>query len=593
MNKFFIFAFLLAVAFAERTFEVKNQTFYMDGQPFQYVSGSFHYFRVHPDRWEDVFQKMVAGGLNAVQTYVAWNLHEPQKGVFNFEGIADIERWINLAEKYGLYIIMRPGPYICAEWDFGGLPWWLVNEENITIRVNNEAYLKAVDDWFKVLLPKFVPHLYRNGGNIISVQIENEYGLYGKCDKEYLKHLVELNTELLGKETIFFTMDPPNDGSLTCGNLEGTYMSCDFGTGGNPADKFNTLRKYEKEFPLTNSEFYPGWLDHWGEGHHRVSTESIVDSLDKMLALGASVNFYMYIGGTNFGFYAGANGGGNSYQSDPTNYDYDAPLSECTDATSKWAAIRDTIKKYIPVRELEVHNNTKIAYGDVKFSQGISFWDAFDQIASEPVKTTEIPSMESIGSDFGYVLYTTEITETGTLNLPVIKDQAYVYVNHHYVNVHHRAEGNHNFEITETGTLEILVENLGRINYDPQMFESRGLPEGALLNGKKLENWVSYVINLKDLSKIEWKDELPTTLPVFYKTNFSVKAIGDTFLNTKGWGKGVAWINKFNLGRYWQVGPQFTLYVPSPVMTVDNELIIFETEKIADKMVFQDYPIIG
>ncbi|KAK8797154.1 hypothetical protein WA158_004364 [Blastocystis sp. Blastoise] len=593
MNRLFCFALLLAFVCAERSFEVKNQTFYMDGQKFQYVSGSFHYFRVHPDRWEDVFQKMVAGGLNAVQTYVAWNLHEPQKGVFNFEGIADIERWLALAQKYGLYVIMRPGPYICAEWDFGGLPYWLVKEDDLTIRVNNAAYLKHVDDWFNVLLPKFVPFLYRNGGNIISVQIENEYGLYGKCDKDYLKHLVALNHKLLGDETLFFTMDPPSDGSLTCGNVEGTYMSCDFGTGRDVNAAFNTLRKYDKEFPLTNSEFYPGWLDHWGEGHHRVSTESIVKTLDEMLAVGASVNFYMYIGGTNFAWFAGANGGGDSYQSDPTNYDYDAPLSECTDATSKLYAIREVIKKYIPVREFEVKNYTKAAFGDVKFTQGVSFWDAFEKIARKPVESEQPIATELLDHDYGYVLYTTQVNETGTVKIPTIRDQAYVYINKKYVGVHHRSDSNKEYTINETGELEILVEVLGRINYDPQMQERHGLPKGVLLNGKQINGFLNYVIDLSDISKVEFKDELPTQLPVFYKTEFAAHKIADTFLYYKGWGKGVAWVNGFNLGRYWQNGPQFTLYTPSPIVRPQNELIILETEKIADKMTFQDYPIIG
>ncbi|KAK8803621.1 hypothetical protein WA158_001315 [Blastocystis sp. Blastoise] len=590
MRSLLIVLSLIAFASAIPTFEVRNQTFYKDGEKFQYVSGSFHYFRVHPDRWDDTFKKMAAGGLNAVQTYVAWNLHEPKRGEFNFEGFADIERWLQLAQKNGLVVIMRPGPYICAEWDFGGLPYWLVKEEGIDIRTKDEKYVKAVDEWFNVLLPKLKPYLYEAGGPIISVQVENEYGFYPKCDKEYMGHLRDLNREILGKNVVLFTVDTFSDSALSCGNVDGVYMTVDFGVT-DVANAYGMQRKYEKVFPLVNTEYYPGWLDHWEEKHHTVSTENVVQKMEDMLNMGGNVNYYMYIGGTNFAFFNGANGDSNSYQADPTSYDYDAPLSEAGDITHKWEAIRDSIKKYRPVPELNVKNSSKVSYGTVPMKEGISFWDAYTILAPEPVKSEEPLSFEIMDIDFGYVLYTTDISEEGELSIPVVHDRAYVYVDQKYIDTLTRT-GNKKTHIP-AGHLEILVENMGRINFGGQMTEFKGLPQGVLLNDQSVKNWVMFGITMKDLSSLKFSTELPTSAPAFFRTVFEVKELGDTFLNPNEFKKGVAWINKFNLGRYWTVGPQLTLYVPQPVLKEgENELIIFEAEHIGDSMTLQDTPVI-
>lgn len=590
MKSILFVLFLVACVSAERTFEIRNQTFYKDGQPFQYVSGSFHYFRVHPDRWEDVFRKMAAGGLNAVQTYIAWNLHEPYKGQFNFEGIADIDRWLKLAEKYNMAVIMRPGPYICAEWDFGGLPYWLVKEEGMVIRTDNKPYMDAVDAWYDVLLPIFKPHMYVNGGSIISVQVENEYGFYDKCNKVYMKHLAAKIREHLGDDAILFTVDTYSDSALTCGNVEGVYMTVDFGTG-HTKEAYDMQRKYEQVYPLVNTEFYPGWLDHWEEKHHTVSTEAVVSSMEEMLNMGGNVNYYMYIGGTNFAFYAGANGDRNSYQSDPTSYDYDAPLSEAADLTHKWEAIRDSIKKYREVPELEVHNTTKRSYGHVEFKYGLSFWDALETLSPKPVHATSALSFEELDIPFGYVMYTAK-TQGGMLKLPTIHDRAYVYVNRQFVKLLTRT-GEKETSIP-AGELEIIVENMGRINFGSDMFEKKGLPEGVYVEGEAVEEFEIYCIPMDNVEKLPFSAELPKTVPAFFKTEFLADEADDTFLNPEGWAKGVAWVNGFNLGRYWTVGPQLTLYVPGPVLKKGlNELIVFEAERIGTEgMELQSVPVI-
>lgn len=578
------------------TFEIVGDDFMLNGQKFQIISGSFHYFRQHPSAWEETIKKMANGGLNTIQTYVAWNLHEPQKGVYNWEGMADLLHFIDLCQKYNMWVVLRPGPYICAEWDFGGFPYWLMQmlQEN-EFRRSNSKFQSALENWLNVLLPKILPKMIYNGGPILMCQIENEYGLYSACDHEYMKWIGKLNKELLGDQAVLFTTDPAY--ALGCGAVPEYAHACiDFGTGQNIESLFAEQKKVNGHGPYMNSEFYPGWLDHWQEAHHTVSTDAICKDLDKMLSLGASVNFYMYFGGTNFYFYNGANGDHSSYQADPTSYDYDAPLSEAGDMTYKWERILEVIKKYrTDIPHFEVSNSTKRSYGEVKFTEGIKLHDAIQYLDVKQEEGDFPLTYEELDLDFGYVLYTSE-SKGGSLMMKKVHDRAWVFVNNKRQGIVEHAK--EKAVDIPAGQLDILVEHMGRNNFGGDFVETKGITEGATLNGLPLGPWRHIGFNLKSIDKIKYVSTLPAAGPAFYRGFFNVDQVADTFLNPKGWTKGCAFINGFHIGRYWTVGPQLTLYVPAGILKQgQNELVIFETESLelpaGASMTFDDKPQIS
>ncbi|XP_019617515.1 PREDICTED: beta-galactosidase-like [Branchiostoma belcheri] len=323
-----------------------NNTFLKDGEPFRYISGSIHYSRVPRSYWQDRLNKMYAAGLNAIQTYVPWNLHEPKPGKYDFTGNNDIEAFLKLANDTGLLVILRPGPYICAEWDMGGLPSWLMKDNSsIVLRSSDPAYLDPVDTYMAQLLPRIKPYLYNNGGPIITVQVENEYGSFYTCDYDYLRHLRQVFIQHLGPDVVLFTTDGWWDGVLKCGTIDGLYTTVDFGPGTDPVGAFKGQRKHQPKGPLVNSEFYTGWLDHWGQPHAHTDKDKVATYLEKILQLNASVNMYMFEGGTNFGYMNGANG---PFKPQPTSYDYDAPLTEAGDPTDKLTTISNVIAKPVP-----------------------------------------------------------------------------------------------------------------------------------------------------------------------------------------------------------------------------------------------------
>jgi beta-galactosidase len=572
------------------SFKIDGSILKLDDHPFQYISGSFHYFRQHPSSWESTIKKMACGGLNAIQTYVPWNLHEPKKGEFNFAGIADIERFLTLCQQHNMYVILRPGPYICAEWDFGGLPSWLITEHVEVLRSMDPVFIRHVDDYFQVFLNKIKPFMLHNGGTIIMVQVENEFGAYFTCDHSYVKHLADLFLSILGSETVLFTTDQPHDYGLACGSLPPQVLpTLDFGV---TYDASQVFERLGNSTPHINSEFYPGWLDHWNEPHHTVSTQSVVDSLEKMIDRGISVNFYMYFGGTNFGFFNGANGGRSHFFADPTSYDYDAPLSEAGDMTWKFQQIRSLIANKRPemVKKCEVENTTKVAYGVFAFEEGVSLFDA---ITPKSIVQKFPKTFEQMGIDFGFVLYETT-TAGGGLDLVVVHDRAHIFVNKQLIAIQLRGE-EHKVDIP-AGRLQILVENLGRINYGFEMYDEKGLVRGVKLDGAFLQNWTMKAIPLTNLANLTFSRVLPRSTPAFYRCAFQVQNVGDTFLLAGGFKKGVAFVNGFNVGRYWAVGPQQTLYVPAGLLHEGaNELVLFEVDGVSEvgKAVFRDTAVLN
>jgi len=576
-------------------FEISGSSFVYDGRPVRILSGAIHYFRVVPEYWEDRLLKLKACGFNTVETYVAWNIHEPKPGLFNFEGMADIQRFIKIAGDLGLFVIVRPGPYICSEWEFGGLPAWLLAEPDIELRCYNKTYLDYVDRFYDELLPRLKPLLCTHGGPIIAMQIENEYGSYGN-DKKYLNYLKE-GIIKRGIDVLLFTSDGPADEMLQGGTLPDVFKTVNFGS--RPEEAFAKLKEYQPDKPLMCMEYWNGWFDHWGEAHHTRDGKDVADVLDRMLRMGASVNFYMFHGGTNFGFMNGANYD-NGIMPTVTSYDYDSPLSEAGDITDKYIEVQKVLSKYTNVEEgLLPEPIPKKAYGKVVLNEQAGLFDSLDSI-SKPVYRMCPEPMEKLGQNYGFILYRTRITgprKENKLFIQDIHDRALIYINGELKGIMMRDEREPLLiDIPKEGAqLDILVENLGRINYGPYLKDYKGITQGVRLGYQFLFDWTIYTLPLEDLTGLKFRTDSNIRFPGFFRGTFAVDEPADTFVSMEGWKKGIVFVNGFNLGRYWEVGPTKTLYLPAPLLRKgDNEIIIFELEGVEDLSVeFVDKPNLG
>jgi len=577
-------------------FEISGTDFLYDGKPVKILSGAIHYFRIVPEYWKDRLLKLKACGFNTVETYIAWNMHEPREGEFCFEGICDIERFVRTAGELGLFVIVRPSPYICAEWEFGGLPAWLLSYPDMKLRCNYKPYLDKVDAYYDALIPKLLPYLCTNGGPIIAMQIENEYGSYG-ADKEYLQHIKEA-LKKRGVDVLLFTSDGPTDMMLQGGTLPDVFKTVNFGS--RHEEAFAKLKEYQNDKPLMCTEFWNGWFDHWGEEHHTRGHEDTVREFDGMLKYGASVNFYMFHGGTNFGFMNGANHS-DSYEPTVTSYDYDAPLNESGDPTPKYYAVRDVLSKYVEIdHSIKVEPSLKKSYGEARMTQQADLFDSLDKL-SEPMERVCPEPMEKLGQNYGFILYRTQLKGyKGHLPLEIkdVHDRALIFLNGKYVDVIYRNDKDKRVFLDLSGgssTLDILVENMGRVNYGPFLKDHKGITEHVRLDYHFLFGWTIYPLPMDDLSKLCFDDAKVPRTTSFYRGTFNVDEMADTFLSLDGWVKGAVWINGFNIGRYWNVGPQKTLYVPAPLLKKsENEIIIFEVHEPQNLTVkFTDKPDLG
>ncbi|XP_063069955.1 beta-galactosidase-1-like protein [Engraulis encrasicolus] len=623
-----------------RSFSIdyKNNCFLKDGKPFQYVSGSIHYSRIPSYYWKDRLLKMYMTGLNAIQVYVPWNFHEPVRGVYGFQGDRDLEHFLSLANQTGLLVILRPGPYICAEWEMGGLPAWLLEKPNIHLRTADADYLEAVSSWFAVLLPRVSKWLYSRGGNIISVQVENEYGSYFACDYNYLRHLQTLFRSFLGEDTLLFTTDGNTDREMMCGTLEGLYATVDFGTDTNVSAAFARQRRFEPKGPLVNSEFYTGWLDHWGEAHASVDTMRVSRMLEEMLAMGANVNMYMFEGGTNFGYWNGADYD-SRYRSVVTSYDYNAPLTEAGDPTDKLLAIREVISKFREIPEGPMPPATpKMEYGFVTLQRVGNVSGLLDVLTPQgPVQSHYPLTFEEIKHYYGFVLYRTKLPQSIPDGQPLISprngihDRAYVSVNGVYQGLLERDTGLvMNVTGQEGDQLDVLVENMGRVNFGSKINDNKGIMGELILGSNVLTDWLIFPVDLDGAISRGWPhsgmhhwlpphlgdgpalyetpdslagdEEMPDLLagegagPTVYKGILPPNGIAwDTYIKLIGWTKGQVWVNGVNLGRFWPArGPQQTLYVPGPLLstTRSNNITVLELEKAptTTRLLFMDRP---
>uniref|UniRef100_A0A8D8CS41 Beta-galactosidase n=3 Tax=Culex pipiens TaxID=7175 RepID=A0A8D8CS41_CULPI len=598
------------------TIDYDNNTFLLDGKPFQYISGSFHYFRALPESWEQILKAMRAAGLNAVTTYVEWSLHNPKEGVYNWEGMGDIERFVHLAQVEDLYVILRPGPYICAERDMGGFPYWLLNKyPGIQLRTNDVAYLREVRTWYAELLSRLEPYLYGNGGPIIMVQVENEYGSFYACDHKYMKWLRDETARYVRGNAVLFTNNGP--GLTTCGGVDNVISGLDFGAGSTEEINgfWNELRKQQPKGPLINAEYYPGWLTHWQDPEMaRVSIEPVTKSLREMLAAKVNVNIYMFYGGTNFGFTAGANEAGpGRFVPDITSYDYDAPLDESGDPTPKYFAIRKVISEFFPMPNSPIPRPArKMSLPSVVLKPVDSLLNKMllSAIGSPAINARDPLTFEAMNQYSGLVLYEAVLpsglkTDPIKLTVENIHDKGYVYVDTTYVGTLSRQNAINTLPITLGigEKLRIFVENEGRVNFGtPNDF--KGIVGDVFINTQKLQNWTMIGIPLDNVGKIHEyinrksllekrypsKRIIPKTSspvqrgPTIFQGTFDIARIDimDTYLDPTGWGKGVVFINGFNLGRYWPLtGPQITLYVPRHILRNNqNEIVLVEYQTI-------------
>ncbi|MFF8375865.1 beta-galactosidase family protein [Streptomyces sp. NPDC015661] len=573
--------------------EIAENGFRLDDHPFRIISGGLHYFRVHPEQWADRLHKARLLGLNTVETYVPWNLHAPRPGEFRTDGGLDLPRFLDLAAAEGLHVLLRPGPYICAEWEGGGLPSWLLAEDGIELRSSDPRFLAAVDGYLAALLPPLKTYLSSAGGPVIAVQLENEYGAHGD-DAGYLSDLAGL-LRTHGVDVPLFTCDQPGD--LARGGLDGVLRTVNLGSRVDAG--LAELRRLQPSGPLMCSEFWIGWFDRWGGVHTTRDAADAAADLDRLLAAGASVNIYMFHGGTNFGCTNGANDKG-TYRPTGTSYDYDALLDEAGDPTPKYEAFREVIARHAPVPDEPVPAPAP------KLTPTVVELDAsgglFDQthLFGQPVLAGHPLTMEHLGQSFGFVLYEAELPTAGPALLRVgeVRDRAQVFVDGQPVGVLERENHEHalGFVSPRSGArLTVLVENQGRVNYGPGIHDRKGLLGQVTVNGAELARWSSSPLPLDRLDGLTLTPAAPVAGPALHRGTFEVDRPADGYLALDGWTKGHAWVNGFPLGRYWSRGPQATLYVPAPALRPGrNEITVLELHATASRTVeLRDRPDLG
>jgi beta-galactosidase len=560
---------------AVRGLTIADGRFELDGQPFQILSGEMHYARVPREYWRDRLEKARAMGLNTITTYVFWNLHEPRPGVYDFSGNLDVAAYVKLAQQVGLHVILRPGPYVCSEWDLGGLPAWLLADRQVVLRSTDEKFMAPARRFLKRLGQELAPLQYTRGGPIIAVQVENEYGSFDH-DAAYMRDVRDAIVEAGFDGVLLYTADGPDQ--LPAGTLPDLPAVVNFGPGG-AARASAALRAFRPQGPLMSGEYWAGWFDQWGYPHAHTNGDRQARDIDWMLGQGGSFSVYMFHGGTTFGFMNGANMDG-TYRPQTTSYDYDAALDESGRPTPKYFAFRDVIAHHFPGRPLPPVPATPAPIAVPRFSlaESAALWS----VLPTPVRSNRPKTMEEVGQSYGYILYRTRVQgpDAGELVLTDLHDYAEVFVNRQRIATLDRRLNQHRVSMAipaGEATLDILVENSGRINFNKDLRQERkGITESVTLGGRALTGWDIYPLPMQDLSHIAFAKGRASG-PAFYRGRFDVTEPGDTFLDLRGWEKGAVWVNGHALGRFWHIGPQQTLYLPGPWLhRGTNEVIVFD-----------------
>jgi beta-galactosidase len=569
-------------------FTYQGKQFYLDGKEFVLRSGAMHYFRIPKEYWRDRLLKLKECGFNCVETYIAWNYHEEQEGVFDFEKEKDFGEFLDIAKELGLLAIVRPGPYICAEWNSGGLPFWLFSQTAGEMRCDSPVYMQKLTKYLENVFALICPRVIDNGGNVIMLQVENEYGSYGN-DAVYLSKLVKIYREL-GANCLLFTADGPAQ-LFKVGTVEGCLPFWNFGS-----EIEERMKIYDElelpDTPRVCAEFWGGWFDHWGETHHVRPNEEVIREIETFIKNDYGFNMYMFHGGTNFGFWNGCN-----YKDEvgllptTTSYDYDAPLTESGDRTELYYSIRSLFEKYgVDVPPLTATESEKRAYGKVCFEGQAPLFPQMDKIGILR-KSIKPMTMEECGQEHGYIVYRTCIGDNlqgEVLTLKDVADRAIVFLDDKRIGEYYPKKEETQIVIDMEGkksaTLTVLVENEGRINYGPYIGEHKGMK--TVLGRIQMQfGWENISLPMDDLSSLCFapymgKQELACqNHPTFFKGSFIVDTPADTFLLLDGFSKGFVTINGFNLGRYNKIGPQKTLYLPKTLLkNGKNEMIVFDIE---------------
>jgi beta-galactosidase len=555
-------------------FEVSGHGFLKDGKPYQVISAEMHYVRIPRAYWRDRLQKAKAMGLNTITTYAFWNAHEPRPGVYDFSGQKDLAAFIRAAQAEGLDVILRPGPYVCSEWELGGYPSWLLKDRSVLLRSTEPKYTAAVERWMTRLGQEVKPLLLKNGGPIVAVQLENEYGAFGD-DKAYLEGLEATYRRAGLADGVLFTSNQASD--LAKGSLPHLPSVVNFGSGG--AEKsVAQLETFRPDGLRMVGEYWAGWFDKWGEDHHETDGRKEAEELRFMLKRGYSVSLYMFHGGTSFGWMNGADSHtGKDYHPDTTSYDYDAPLDEAGNPRYKYGLLASVIsdvtgKPAAPTPAASIAKTFPIS----AVKRSASLW----RNLPEPVRANRPLTFEELDQNYGYVLYRVPLNpgKGGVLTLKGVHSFAQVYVDQKLVGVIDRRLDQETVTLPErsgAATLDILVENTGRVNYSRAIrTEQAGLTGEVTLEGQPLNDWRMYRLPMDDVSKLPMSAE-PCVGPCFYEVEMTVDRPADTYLDTRGLHKGQLWLGEHNLGRFWSIGPVHTLYTPAPWLRPGANRIVF------------------
>lgn len=575
-------------------FEIKEE-FLFDGKPIKLISGAIHYFRMTPAQWEDSLYNLKALGANTVETYIPWNLHEPVEGQFDFTGNKDIEAFVRLAQSLGLMVILRPSVYICAEWEFGGLPAWLLKEKNIRLRSTDARFMEKVRCYFSVLIPKLASLQLSAGGPVIMMQIENEYGSYG-MEKDYLRQTKKLMEEF-GLTLPFFTADGAWDEVLDAGTLieDDIFVTGNFGSqskkNGEVLRQF--MERHGKKWPIMCMEYWDGWFNRWGEPIIKREAEDLAQDVKEMLEIG-SLNLYMFHGGTNFGFYNGCSARDAMDLPQVTSYDYDALLTEAGEPTAKYYAVQRVIKEVCPEVWQAAPRTKKLAdLGAFPVNASVSLFNTKDTLTTG-IHSMYPQTMEEVSNGYGYLLYSFTLKNyhhENKLKIVEANDRLKVYLDGtHFATQYQQTVGEDLFFTPETQedtiAVDVLVENLGRVNYGFKFnnpTQSKGIRGGIIHDIHFHQGYTHYPLSLDEaqIQAIDFTAAANPKQPSFYQVKFTLTDCQDTFIDCSAYGKGCLFVNGVNLGRYWNQGPIHSLYCPKEFLHAGtNEVVIFETEGI-------------